>query len=79
MYGQTNGNLLLKTQDAFNCYTKRFGEENSSNIDIFKVDKKTIPDHTLLVGGFPCQNYSVAQTLSNSKGIEGKKESFGGQ
>ena len=62
-----------KTQDAFNCYTKRFGEEDASNVDIFEVNKKEIPDHTLLVGGFPCQDYSVAQTLSNSKGIEGKK------
>ncbi len=62
-----------KTQDAFNCYIKRFGDGNASNIDIFKVNKKEIPDHTLLVGGFPCQDYSVAQTLSNSRGIEGKK------
>lgn len=62
-----------KTQDAYECYGKRFGFEDLSNVDIFEVDKKTIPDHTLLVGGFPCQDYSVAQTLSNSKGIEGKK------
>lgn len=62
-----------KTQDAFNCYTKRFGSEDASNVDIFEVNKKEIPDHTLLVGGFPCQDYSVAQTLSSSKGIEGKK------
>jgi len=62
-----------KTQDAFICYVKRFGEEDASNVDIFQVDKKKIPTHTLLVGGFPCQDYSVAQTLSNSKGIEGKK------
>ena len=62
-----------KTQDAFNCYGTRFGFENVSNIDIFKVDKTTIPNHTLLVGGFPCQDYSVASTLANSKGIEGKK------
>lgn len=62
-----------KTQDAFNCYIKRFEDGNASNIDIFKVNKKEIPDHTLLVGGSPCQDYSVAQTLSNSKGIEGKK------
>ena len=62
-----------KTQEAYECYGKRFGFEDLSNVDIFEVDKKTIPDHTLLVGGFPCQDYSVAQTLSNSKGIEGKK------
>lgn len=62
-----------KTQDAFDCYSKRFGSEDVSNIDIFEVNKKKIPNHTLLVGGFPCQDYSVAQTLSNSKGIEGKK------
>ena len=62
-----------KTQDAYNCYVKRFGSKDVSNIDIFKVDKSEIPNHTLLVGGFPCQDYSVAQTLSNSKGIEGKK------
>ncbi len=37
------------------------------------IDKKTIPNHTLLVGGFPCQDYSVARSLSNGKGIEGKK------
>jgi len=62
-----------KTQDAYLCYGKRFGFDDVSNTDIFEVDKSTIPDHTLLVGGFPCQDYSVAQTLSNSKGIEGKK------
>lgn len=62
-----------KSQEAFECYTKRFGKKDASNIDIFKVDKKGIPNHTLLVGGFPCQDYSVARGLSGSKGIEGKK------
>lgn len=62
-----------KSQEAYECYSKRFGEADVSNIDIFQVNKKNIPNHTLLVGGFPCQDYSVAQTLSNSKGIEGKK------
>lgn len=62
-----------KTQDAFDCYIKRFGREDVSNIDINLVDKKEIPDHNLLVGGFPCQDYSVARSLSNEQGIEGKK------
>lgn len=63
-----------KSQDAFDCYQKRFGQsENHSNEDISKVDKKLVPDHSVLVGGFPCQDYSVARTLSNEKGIQGKK------
>lgn len=62
-----------KAQHAFECYTTRFGKENSSNLDINKVKKDEIPDHNLVVGGFPCQDYSVARSLSNEKGIEGKK------
>lgn len=62
-----------KVQHAFNCYITRFGENNHSNIDINKVKKSEIPDHSLLVGGFPCQDYSVARSLSQEKGIEGKK------
>ncbi len=62
-----------KTQHAFECYQARFGEGEISNVDITKVNKKEIPDHTLLTGGFPCQDYSVAHSLKNEKGIEGKK------
>ena len=62
-----------KVQHAFDCYCKRFGNENHSNVDISLVNKSDIPNHTLLVGGFPCQDYSVARTLSGEKGIEGKK------
>jgi DNA (cytosine-5)-methyltransferase 1 len=63
-----------KTQHAFDCYEKRFGKSSSHvNEDITKVDKSSIPNHTLLVGGFPCQDYSVARSLSKEKGIEGKK------
>jgi len=35
--------------------------------------RDAIPDHDLLVGGFPCQDYSVAKVLSQARGIEGKK------
>ena len=62
-----------KIQHAFDCYVKRFGTKNHSNEDINKVNKKDIPNHNLLVGGFPCQDYSVARSLINEKGIEGKK------
>ena len=63
-----------KSQPAFDCYNERFGEsENHINEDIGTIDKNTIPNHTLLVGGFPCQDYSVARSLSNNHGIEGKK------
>ena len=36
-------------------------------------EREPIPDHDLLVGGFPCQDYSVAKTLNQAHGIEGKK------
>jgi len=68
-----------KTQWAHDCYVKHFGDspdmkgEFHTGEDISEMDKSAIPDHTLLVGGFPCQDYSVAHTLASSKGIEGKK------
>ncbi len=63
-----------KVQHAFDCYNMRFGKsQNHSNEDISIVDKSSIPNHSLLVGGFPCQDYSVARTLSGEKGIQGKK------
>ena len=60
-------------QDASLVYRARFGSKGHSNRDINLVPTKDIPDHDLLVGGFPCQDYSVAATLSKSGGIEGKK------
>ncbi len=60
-------------QDASLVYTARFGTKGHSNKDINLVPTSDIPDHDLLVGGFPCQDYSVAASLSRSGGIEGKK------
>jgi len=62
-----------KTQHASMVYENVFGAENHSNQDIHLVPTNDIPDADVLVGGFPCQDYSVATTLKNSKGIEGKK------
>ncbi len=67
-------------QWAHDCYVEHFGDSadltgdiSSTGKDISTIDKANIPDHSLLVGGFPCQDYSVAHTLASSKGIEGKK------
>lgn len=68
-----------RTQWAHDCYVQHFGDSADLNNefhtgeDISTMDKQAIPNHTLLVGGFPCQDYSVAHTLSSSHGIEGKK------
>ena len=68
-----------RTQWAHDCYVRHFGDSSDLNNefhtgeDISTMDKQAIPNHTLLVGGFPCQDYSVAHTLSSSHGIEGKK------
>lgn len=60
-------------QDASLVYQARFGKKGHCNKDINTVLTTDIPDHDLLVGGFPCQDYSVAASLSRSGGIEGKK------
>lgn len=62
-----------KMQHASLVYEARFGSKNHSNSNIETVKTKEIPDHDMLVGGFPCQDYSVATSLKNSKGLIGKK------
>ena len=58
-----------KVQHASSVYEKRWNDNNHSNKDISTVDISEIPDHDMLVGGFPCHDYSVATTLKNSKGL----------
>ncbi len=69
-------------QHAYDCYVNQFGESNNEqnhdNTDFFEVTKILKEDKSyinknidLVVGGFPCQDYSVATT--NAKGIQGKK------
>lgn len=71
-------------QFAFRCYKQHFDPENlhpeeSSNEDIaIALDRAQdgstpLPQYDMLVGGFPCQDYSVAKPLSQANGIEGKK------
>ncbi|MFC1917212.1 DNA (cytosine-5-)-methyltransferase [Chloroflexota bacterium] len=68
-----------KKQYASEIYIRHFGPKNHICEDIEKVldevesGERVIPDFRLLVGGFPCQDYSVARTLSQATGIQGKK------
>ena len=85
-YGATNGsparksNTLLRSMLRWNLEPSEdnplefHGDgEIFVNDDIATIDAKDIPDHDLLVGGFPCQDYSVARTAKHATGLEGKK------
>ena len=61
-----------KAQHASDVYVANFGDGGHTNIDIAKIE--SLPRNIdLLVGGFPCQDYSVAKTLNSAKGLKGKK------
>ncbi|MGN4124149.1 DNA (cytosine-5-)-methyltransferase [Lysinibacillus sphaericus] len=64
-----------KLQHAYDCYSHNFEEGIHSNEDITTVPNSVFQELEidLLVGGFPCQDYSVARSLSGEKGLEGKK------
>lgn len=79
----------IKIQDASSNYERHYGPHGHVNEDIAKFldwqkdgvedaipegSKKKVPAKVdLVVGGFPCQDYSVAKPLSQSAGIAGQK------
>lgn len=70
-----------RVQHAFDCYRQHFGGTGSEDVNediaviLDAVDRgeRNLPTHELLVGGFPCQDYSVAKLLNQAHGIQGKK------
>ncbi|WP_302853603.1 DNA (cytosine-5-)-methyltransferase [uncultured Slackia sp.] len=66
-------------QFAWRCYEERFGkgtcvnEDINNVLDAYEKGEIDIHDVDMVVGGFPCQDYSVAKPLSQVGGIEGKK------
>ena len=61
-----------RVQHAADCYRFHWPDGTLVNEDIATVVDK-VPAHDLLVGGFPCQDYSVAKTASQARGLEGMK------
>ncbi|HEL1654780.1 TPA: DNA (cytosine-5-)-methyltransferase [Streptococcus suis] len=64
-----------KSQDAFEVYDLHFPDSENINISISEIsdEKFAEMDPDMIVGGFPCQDYSVARSKKNEQGIEGKK------
>ena len=54
--------------------SSKFPKHSNENIEdlVFKKEFHEV-EFDILVGGFPCQDYSVATLLKNSKGLGGKK------
>ena len=64
-----------KSQDAFEVYDYHFPDSENINISISDISDERFAemDADMIVGGFPCQDYSVARSKKNEQGIEGKK------
>lgn len=64
-----------KVQHAFDCYNRNFTTGEHSNVDIAEVSDEEMKNTNvdMIVGGFPCQDYSVARSLNGELGMKGKK------
>lgn len=64
-----------KSQDAFDVYDYHFSDSENINENIEEISNEVFENMNadLIVGGFPCQDYSVARSKKHELGIEGKK------
>ena len=64
-----------KSQDAFEVYNYHSPDSENINISIADITDEQFAEMNadMIVGGFPCQDYSVARSKKNEQGIEGQK------
>ena len=64
-----------KSQDAFEVYDYRFPDSENINEDINEISDERLKQMNadIIVGGFPCQDYSVARSSKDELGIQGRK------